>query len=49
MKMKVGVFGLEKEELQKHLRPEHIVIDLANLERVRCIPRRLPRNLPVAR
>jgi GDP-mannose 6-dehydrogenase len=31
----IGTRGLKKEELQKHLRPEHIVIDLVNLEKVR--------------
>ena len=27
--------GVKKEELQKHLRPDHIVIDLVNLEKAR--------------
>jgi GDP-mannose 6-dehydrogenase len=31
----IATRGLKKEELQKHLRPEHIVIDLVNLERAR--------------
>ncbi|MGA8869206.1 MAG: nucleotide sugar dehydrogenase, partial [Candidatus Sulfotelmatobacter sp.] len=31
----IGTRGLEKQGLQKHLRPEHIVIDLVNLEKAR--------------
>ncbi|MGA2859400.1 MAG: UDP-glucose/GDP-mannose dehydrogenase family protein [Candidatus Sulfotelmatobacter sp.] len=31
----IATRGLKKGELQKHLRPEHIVIDLVNLERAR--------------
>ncbi len=30
-----GTRGIQQEELQKHLRPDHFVVDLVNLEKSR--------------
>ena len=31
----IGTRGIERQKLESHLRPEHIVVDLVNLEKSR--------------
>jgi len=31
----IGTRGISRDQLQAHLRPDHIVLDLVNLERAR--------------
>jgi hypothetical protein len=31
----IGTRGIQREELRKHLRPDHFVVDLVNLEKSR--------------